>query len=76
MLPLEKATRAELEILARRRPFEVLRYNRLYPELMDETQVNAARVEATLRRQAPHSVQDNSLSPYYIELNPVSGEYN
>lgn len=76
MLPLEKTTRGRLEILARQQPFEVLKYNRLYPEVMDESQINAARVEATLRRQAPHSVQDNSLSPYYIELNPVGGEYN
>jgi hypothetical protein len=54
----------------------VLRHYRLYPEVTDEAQINATRVEATLRRQAPHPDQDNSLSPYYIELNPVSGEYN
>ena len=76
MLPLERATRGDLEILARQQPFEVLKYNRLYPEVMNEAQINAARVEAALRRQTSHSVQDNSLSPYYIELNPVGGEYN
>lgn len=76
MLPLERATRGGLEILARQQPFEVLKYNRLYPEVMNEAQINAARVEAALRRQTPHSVQDNSLSPHYIELNPVGGEYN
>ncbi len=76
MLPLERATRKELELLARNQAFEVLKHHRLYPEVADEAQINAARVEATLRRQAPHSVQDNSLSPHYIELNPVSGEYN
>jgi hypothetical protein len=54
----------------------VLKYNRLYPEVMNEAQINAARVEAALRRQTSHNVQDKSLSPYYIELNPVGGEYN
>lgn len=76
MLPLERATRGDLEILARQQPFAVLKYNRLYPEVINEAQINAARVEAALRRQTPHSVADNSLPPYYIELNPVSGEYN
>ena len=76
MLPLEQAARKDLETLARNRPFEVLKHHRLYPEVADEAQINAARVEAALRRQAPHSVQDNSLSPHYIELNPASGEYN
>jgi hypothetical protein len=54
----------------------VLRHCHLYPEIADETQINAARVEAALRCQASHSVQDNCMSPYYIELNPASGEYN
>jgi len=76
LLPLQKETRRELEILARRQPFEVLKYSHLYPEMADEAQVNAARVEAALRHQAPRGEQDNTMSPYYIELNPVSGEYN
>ena len=76
LLPLQKETRRELESLARQQPFEVLKYSHLYPAMADEAQVNAARVEATLRHQAPHREQDNTMSPYYIELNPVSDEYN
>jgi hypothetical protein len=76
MLPLERTARQELELLARNQPFEVLKHHRLYPEVADEAQINAARVEATLRRQATHPAQDHSLSPHYIELNPASGEYN
>lgn len=76
MLPLQKATRGNLEVLARQQPFEVLKHCQLYPEVVDQAQINAARVEAALCRQTAQSVQDNSLSPYYIELNPVGGEYN
>ncbi len=76
MLPQDRATRGELEILARQQPFEVLKYSRLYPELTDEAQINAARVEAILRRQATIEVHEDSLSPQYLELNPASGEYN
>jgi hypothetical protein len=75
-LPLHQELRREMEILARRQPFAVLKHSRLYPQLADASQINAARVEATLRRRTPHVGQDNSLSPYYIELNPGSGEYN
>ena len=54
----------------------MLKYSRLYPEVTDEAQINAARVEAILRRQATIEVHEDSLSPQYLELNPASGEYN
>jgi hypothetical protein len=76
LLPLQMETRRDFEIQARQQPFEVLKHCRLYPQLADEAQINAARVEAALRRQGAHARQDNNLSPYYIELNPGSGEYN
>lgn len=76
LLPLQRELRGELEILARRQPFAVLKHCHLYPEYTDASQINAARVEAALRRQAPAAREDGSLSPYYIELNPASGEYN
>jgi hypothetical protein len=76
LLPLRQETRRFLEIRAREQPFEVSRHCHLYPQFADEAQINAARVEAALRRQSHHAQPDSSLSPYYIELNPGSGEYN
>jgi hypothetical protein len=76
LLPLPRESRRELETLARRQPFDVLKYSHLYPELVDETQINAARVEAALRQQAPRREQDSILAPHYLELNQVSGDYD
>jgi hypothetical protein len=76
LLPLSLPVRSELEQAARRQPFSVLKHSRLYPEFADESQINAARVEAAMRSQSPKAGQDDSLSPHYIEVNPMSGEYN
>ena len=52
LLGLQPATRRYLEDLAFRQALEVSRYYRLYPEVFDETGLNAVLVEAQLRRSA------------------------
>jgi hypothetical protein len=70
-------TRAELERQARMQALEVARQYRLYPEVVNPAELNAALVESVLlnsqaRRQ---TAEDTALSTFYIELNPGGGEY-
>jgi hypothetical protein len=71
-------TRRVMETLARLRAAEVVKHYRLYPELVDPAQLKAAQVEMALRsRRSEHEeASHTSMSPFYIELNPASGEYN
>lgn len=52
LLSLQPATRKRLETLAFKQALEVEKYYRLYPEVFDETRLNAALVEAQLRRSS------------------------
>lgn len=70
-----REARARLEQLAARRPGEVARCHRLYPEVIDADRLTAARVEAQLRgaldnltgtEQDAYAV-DVTLIPYYRE---------
>lgn len=76
LLPLDPATRARLETLARARGDEVERQHRLYPATVDPAQIQAARVEAMLTRRlaATQDGDDTDLSTFYIELNPAGDE--
>ncbi|WP_455209717.1 hypothetical protein [Kaarinaea lacus] len=47
---LEFAIRQKLEILARQAPEKVAHYYNLYPEIIDQQQINAALVEAVMKR--------------------------
>ncbi|WP_455218572.1 hypothetical protein, partial [Kaarinaea lacus] len=47
---LEFAIRQKLEILARQAPEKVAHYYNLYPEFIDQQQINAALVEAVMKR--------------------------
>lgn len=71
-------TRRNLEMLARMRAAEMVKHHRLYPEIADPVQLRAARVELALRNRRPEheEASHTSMSPFYIELNPASGEYN
>jgi hypothetical protein len=71
-------TRSNLEMLARLRAAEMVKHYHLYPELVDPAQLKAAQVEMALRnRRSEHEeASHTSMSPFYIELNPASGEYN
>lgn len=73
LMPLDAETRRVLEQQARRQPFVVEHQYRLYPQIIDDTPILAARVEAALRRsQSPPEQQDDALSTFYIELNPTA----
>lgn len=72
---LSRDARARLEQLAARRPGEVAKCHRLYPEVIDADRLTAARVEAQLRgaldnptgaEQDAYAV-DVTLIPYYRE---------
>jgi hypothetical protein len=73
LMPLDAESRRVLEQQARCQPFVVEQQFRLYPEIIDDTPIVAARVEAALRRsQSPPAQQDDALSTFYIELNPTA----
>lgn len=69
---LDKDTRARLERRARNRAAEVAKLYRLYPEMIDPAQVQAARVEARLTQARPNASAEcgDDMSTFYIELNP------
>ena len=70
---LDTTARRALEQQARCQPFVVEQQFRLYPEIIDDTPILAARVEAALRRsQSAPDQQDDALSTFYIELNPTA----
>lgn len=74
---IEPELRRRLELQARAQPFVVERQYRLYPELADAALIQAARVEAMLRRsQAGREETTGTMSTFYIELNPAGGNYN
>lgn len=62
-------TRARLEREARRQALLVEHHFRLYPQILDDETIAAARVEAALRRsaQAP-TAEDEVMPAFYIEL--------
>jgi hypothetical protein len=73
---LNRATRRRLEQSARQRAFVVESQYRLYPEIVDPSAIQAALVEAMLRRSQPtrDPLQDDTLSTFYIELSPSTHE--
>jgi hypothetical protein len=74
LLPLDTETRRALEQQARRQALLVDQQHRLYPACIDDTFIPATRIEAVLRRsqQLPEPSRDDSLAPFYIELNQDS----
>lgn len=69
---LDVPTRRVLEEHARRQPFLVETQYRLYPELVNDGLIQAALVEAMLRRSQPlpQKPRDDTMSTFYIELSP------
>lgn len=61
--------RARYEALARQQALLVEKHWHLYPEVVDKTQISAARVEAQLRKAQPkYLTQEDEMSIFYIEL--------
>ena len=68
---LGKNVRQELEQHARKQAEVVDKQYRLYPEVIDQSFIKAARVEAMLRKGQQQKIpQEDILSPFYIELHP------
>ena len=64
-------TRRQYEETARVQAVRMAGQYRLYPEIINQTVIDAALVEARLRETMPEQQQDEVvLSPFYVELNP------
>ena len=70
LLPsLAPETRRRCERNARVQPLKVEKHYRLYPEIIDREVIDAARVEARLRRTRPTGTdREEIMSTFYIEL--------
>ncbi|HHH43413.1 MAG TPA: hypothetical protein ENK49_04675 [Gammaproteobacteria bacterium] len=67
---LDRPARQRFEQLAATRALEVDRHFRLYPQVLDRDTIQAARVEAALRRDETQTErEDETMATYYIELN-------
>jgi hypothetical protein len=67
---LNAPARRDLERLATSRALSVDKLYRLYPAILDEAAIKAARVEATLRRnEIQEDEEEKAMATYYIELN-------
>ena len=67
---LDTAARRRFGALATSRALSVNQQYRLYPLILDEAAITAARVEATLRRnQTQEDEEEKAMATYYIELN-------
>lgn len=67
---LDASVRRRFEQLATSRALSVDQQYRLYPAILDEAAIQAARVEATLRRNdVKEDEEEKAMATYYIELN-------
>lgn len=72
---LSMEERRHFEQCARKRALVVDQQYLLYPEVIDESFIRAARVEARLRRTQLQDVdEDEVMSTFYIELHPSPSE--
>ena len=72
---LDRKDRQYFEKCARKQALIVDQQYLLYPEIIDESFIRSARVEAKLRRTQLQEVkQDEVMSTFYIELNPSPTE--
>lgn len=65
---LDSETRQQYEHLARRHAIVVAEQYRLYPRIIEENQINAARIEAKLRGSQPVEDEKTPVPSFYIEL--------
>lgn len=72
LLPgLDTETRRRYEQLAGTQPVKLVQHYRLYPDIVDSTVIDAARVEVRLRETIPEPVEkEQVLSTFYVELSP------
>lgn len=65
---LDSNTRQRYELLARQHPLVVAEQYRLYPHIIEQNQINAARIEAKLRGNQPAEEEKIAAPSFYIEL--------
>lgn len=72
LLPtLSKEMRQHYERHARCQPVKLVQHYRLYPDIVDSTLIDAARVEVRLRETIPEpKTEEQTLSTFYVELSP------
>ncbi|MGB5260004.1 MAG: hypothetical protein WBO34_05705, partial [Gammaproteobacteria bacterium] len=72
LLPdMDTAVRGEFERHARVQPLKLARQYRLYPDIVDRRVIDAARVEARLRRtHQTRQPAEKIMSTFYIEPSP------
>jgi hypothetical protein len=72
---LDPATRSALEITAWHQADMVEKHCRLYPAVIDQTALQAARVQAALERNQPRPPKGEAVEPmFYIELSVSADE--
>jgi len=77
LLPtLDPENRRHFERAARKQALLVEPQYRLYPELIDNSAINTARVEALFRHNEVQAAEEEekNLSTFYLELYPISAE--
>ncbi len=76
LLPgMDAAERGELELHARVQPLKVARQYRLYPDIIDRAVIDAARVEARLRKTVQQrKPSEKIMSTFYIELSQETAD--
>lgn len=77
LLPtLKPAIRSHYEQLSLKQALIVEQQYKLYPEIIDQSTINTARVEAKFRNSQvmPEEEEEKVLSTFYLELNPSSAE--
>jgi hypothetical protein len=72
LLPtLDTDSRRRHEQQARKQPVKLVKNYRLYPEIVDNALIDAARVEVRLRETvATPKTEEQVLSTFYVELSP------
>jgi len=72
LLPtLDTESRRHHELQARKQPVKLVQHYRLYPEIIDNAVIDAARVEVRLRETVPKpKTEEQVLSTFYVELSP------
>jgi len=72
---LDNGTRVALEAAACQQAESIDRHHRLYPAIIDQAALQAARVEAALVRSQPRpKIQDEVMSMSYIELGSTESQ--
>lgn len=65
---IDSETRQQYEQLARQHAMEVAKQYRLYPQIVEEDQIKAARIEAKLRDSQPSEEEKTMAPSYYLDM--------